>query len=139
MPLSTGIQHRLYLKQNELLKQDSFKEILPASLNYQNFIMVTSGIVEAEGQRVVFQTYSCGCGPQPQIRGAFLVQEVDWNKSEFRRLLGASSNPKDAALTEQEIFKKIWRIRPARSVDEKGLVEQVLRGRFGGDKKINFF
>jgi len=139
MPLSTGIQHRLYLKQNELLKGTSFNEILPANFNYQNFIMVTSGIVEAEGQLIVFQTYSCGCGPQPQIRGAFLEQEVEWEKSEFRRLLGSAANPKDAVLTEQMVFEKIWRIRPARSADEKDLVEKTLRGHFGSDKKINFF
>ena len=139
MPLSTGIQHRLYLKQSEFLKHPPFDEILPANFNYQNLIMVSSGTVDEENRRIVYQTYSCGCGPQPLIRGAFLVEEVEWGQSEFRRLLGNSDNEKDAALVDQDIFAKVQRIRPAQNAEEKGLIERALQRHFGDNKKISFF
>ncbi|MEJ2689495.1 MAG: hypothetical protein P8130_06010 [Deltaproteobacteria bacterium] len=76
MSLDIGTQHRLYMKQLEFLKRPDFAEVLPANFNYQNMIMVSSGTVEKEGRRIVFQTYSCGCGPQPLIRNAFLEEEI---------------------------------------------------------------
>ena len=139
MSLTTGIQHRLYLKQVEFWKMPSFDEILPVNFNYQNLIMVCSGTVEENGQTVVFQTYSCGCGPQPLIRGALLLEELAWQESEFRRLLGKSDNPKDLALVDQDILKKVQRLRRAQSVEEKGLVVRALQGCFGENKKISFF
>ena len=139
MSLNTGVQHRLYLKQSEFLKKVDFDEILPANFNYQNMIMVNSGIVEKEGERFVYQTYSCGCGPQPLIRGAFLLEEVSWQRSKFRTLLGLAENSKDAALVDQDVFAVVYRIRPARSHEEKRAVEKALQDHFGDNKKINFF
>jgi len=140
MSQSTSIQHRLYLKQIEFFKHPTFAEVLPANFNYQNMIIVESGTVEAEGQYFVFQTYSCGCGPQPLIKGAFLLAEVAWEESEFRRMLAASGNPKDTALLDQNIFDSVLHIRPARTDEEKSLVERVMHQHFSDNKrKISFF
>jgi hypothetical protein len=139
MPLDIGTQHRLYMKQLEYLKRSDFAEVLPANFNYQNMIMVSSGTVETDGQSIVFQTYSCGCGPQPLIRSAFLEEEVAWQRSKFRSLLGQSANEKDTALVDQKIFPVVYRIRQAKSAEEKGLIEKALRDHFGANKKINFF
>jgi hypothetical protein len=140
MSLSTaGLQHRLYLKQIEFWKLPVFHEILPANFNYQDTIIVSSGTVEEDGVRIVFQTYSCGCGPQPLVKAAFMKQEIPWEDSEFRRMLAASGKPKDTALVDQKIFSKVQRIRPAQTEEEKDLVEKVMQGHFGDNRKISFF
>ena len=140
MSQSTSIQHRLYLKQIEFFKLPAFAEVLPANFNYQNMIIVESGTVEKDGQLFVFQTYSCGCGPQPLIKAAFLLEEVAWKESEFHRLLAASGNQKDTALLDQNIFDSVLRIRPARTDEQKRLVEMVMRQHFSDNKrKISFF
>jgi hypothetical protein len=135
----TGIQHRLYLKQMEFMKQPDFGEVLPANFNYQNLIMVSSDTIEKDGQRIVFQTYSCGCGPQPLIRSAFLLEEVKWQDSKFRMLLVHSENKKDTALIDQTIFPIVYRIRRIRKAEEKRMIEKALQDHFGDKKKINFF
>jgi len=140
MSQSTSIQHRLYLKQIEFFKYPFFAEVLPANFNYQNMIIVESGTVEDDEQLYVFQTYSCGCGPQPLIKAAFLLEVVAWKESEFRRLLAASNNPKDTALVDQGVFATVQRIRPARTDEEKRLVERVMQQHFSDNKrKISFF
>lgn len=139
MPFDTGTQHRLYLKQLELLKQPDFAEVLPVNFNYQNMIMVSSSIVEKNGRNILFQTYSCGCGPQPLIRGAFVEEEIAWLHSRFRTLLGQSANEKDAALVDQKIFPVVYRIRQKLSPEEKGMIVKALQEHFGANKKINFF
>ena len=139
MSLATGIQHRLYLKQIEFWKNPAFNEIVPANFNYQDTIIVSSEKVDEDGLRIVFQTYSCGCGPQPLIKTAFLEQELPWKDSEFRRLLAASGKLKDAALADQDVFAMVQRIRPARTEDEKRLIEKVMQRYFGDNRKISFF
>lgn len=139
MKSDTGTQHRLYLKQTEFIRQPEFAEVLPVNFNYQNLIMVSSGTVLKDGRQIFYQTYSCGCGPQPLIRGALVQEEVAWRDSKFRILLGRSENKKDAALVDQEIFPVVYRIRPARSSEEQGVIEKALRDIFGDNKKINFF
>lgn len=139
MPLSSGIQHRLYLKQNEFLKNNSFDEIVPANFTYQDVIVISSGTADKMGQRVVFQTYSCGCGPGPLVRGAFLLEEVGWTQSKFQRMLAASDNPKEVALAAQNIFATVKRIRRASTDEEKRLIENVLQLYFGDKRKIHFF
>ncbi len=64
---------------------------------------------------------------------------MSWRHSKFRILLGQSANKKDAALVDQEIFPIVYRIRPARSAEEKGMIEKALQDIFGANKKINFF
>lgn len=139
MLFNAGIQHRLYLKQLEFLKRPDFAEVLPVNYNYQNMIVVCSGAVDKDNRRILFQTYSCGCGPQPSIRGAFLEEEIAWRQSKFRTLLGQSANEKDAALMDQAILPVVYRIRQNLSAEEKRIIEKALQDHFGPNKIINIF
>jgi len=139
MSISTSIQHRLYLKQIEFFKNPAFAEIVPADFNYQDMIIVSSGVVDKDEQLFVYQSYSCGCGPQPLIKGAFLLGEVVWKDSEFRRMLASSHKPEDTALVDQNIFPVVLHIRAARTEEDKRQVERALQQHFSDKTKISFF
>jgi hypothetical protein len=95
-----ALQNRLYLKQKELWKNSEFCEIMPVNFNYQGLIIVSTGLVDVSEGQIIYQTYSCGCGPQPTIRGAILEKEAIWSASKMRQELSRSANPK-------EVTKKI--------------------------------
>lgn len=80
------VQHRIYLQQFKMLSSRQCLEIVPVNLNYQNLIMVTTGVLDGNDKQFVFQTSSCGCGPQPTIRGAYLEETVPWHASGSVRL-----------------------------------------------------
>jgi len=132
----TYIQHRIYLKQMEHFKEGVGAEVAPVTFNYQNFIMVASGIVQYADLQVVYQTYSCGCGPQPTIRGAVIERTIQWRDSELCAMLAASENEKDREVIDQDVVLEIYRI----TMDQQeAVVTPALKEHFGQEKKISFF
>ncbi len=132
----TYVRHRLYLKQMELVRKRGIPEVLPLTFNYQNLIVVATGTVEADGDTVVYQTYSCGCGPQPLIRGGLLHRIIPWQQSAIRRAMAASANQKDIELVDQKLISEVY------VVDSKSDRQRIVRGlqqHFGAGKKICFF
>ena len=132
MPIDTTIEHRLYMKQFNLLKSGESDELLPLNFNYQDIIIVATGTLESEGQRFVYQTYSCGCGPQPAIRGALLESELSWEESAIRGKL----EQEEDSLAAQQVVRSVYRIRRPGSEQEKQEIVRVLRKHFGENKKI---
>ena len=50
MPQETSVKHRLYLKQFSLLKNGKSDELLPLNFNYQDIVIVTTGLL-ASGKK----------------------------------------------------------------------------------------
>lgn len=139
MSTDVALQHRLYLKQVALLKAVASQEVLPVSFNYQGIIIVETGVVETEGGGVVFQTHSCGCGPQPQIRGAWQDAVVAWRESHMRTALAALPEAREAALAAQTLIPFVYRIRRVTDAFDRERVTTALQGWFGNGRKIVFF
>ncbi len=129
------VKHRLYLKQMELLRKCSSSEVLPLSFNYQNLIIVDTGTVEAAGDTIVFQTFSCGCGPQPMIRGGLLQRVITWQCSAIRQALANSANKKDVELRDQDLVTEVYVVD---CCDQQKIV-RALKQHFGEKKEICFF
>lgn len=133
------VQHRMYLQQMERLKSRMSFEIVPVNLNYQSFIVVTTGLVEYGGKQFVFQTHSCGCGPQPTIWGAYLMEVIPWHTSDLCACFASCNKTKDRQLTEQRVIEKIYCVHLPDTDDEKKEVTDALRSHFGANKEISFF
>lgn len=131
-----ALYNKLYLKQVDFWKKAGLREIVPVNYDYQHLVIVETGLVEADAARVVYQTHSCGCGPQPEIKGAILESELPWQDSTFRTLLEQRG---DSATAGQELVKRVYRVRQAVEGAERRLVEKALASRFGAGKKIGFF
>jgi hypothetical protein len=134
-----AVQNRLYLKQRELWKNGEFCEIVPVNFNYQGLVIVSTGMVDASEGRIIYQTYSCGCGPQPIIRGSILEKEVSWSASKMRRELTRSAKPKEVSLAEQTFIKKVYVVRRQISNDDRLRIVRTLQKRFGANKEIGLF
>ena len=104
------------------------------NFNYQDIIIVTTGIVEEGDRRFAYQTYSCGCGPQPAIRGALLGGELSWEESAMRRHLEQEGD----SLAQQQAIKEVYRVIRPGSDDEKQEIVRALKKHFGENKKIGF-
>ena len=139
MTQEIALQNRLYLKQKELWKNNDFCEIMPVNFNYQGLIIVSTGLVDAPEGQIIYQTYSCGCGPQPTIRGAILEKEAIWSASKMRQELTQSANPKEASLAEQTFIKTVYNALRRISNDDKLRITRVLQNHFGENKKIGLF
>ena len=137
--IDSYVQHRIYLQQFKMLSSRACFEIVPVNLNYQGLIVVVTGEVEYGGKPFVFQTYSCGCGPQPAIRGAYLEKEVPWRISGLCAFFAASENPKERALAGQQVIEAVYGVRLPVGETEMGEVAAALRSRFGANKEISFF
>lgn len=135
----TALQNRLYLKQKELWKNSEFCEIMPVNFNYQGLIIVSTGLVDVPEGQIIYQTYSCGCGPQPTIRGAILEKEASWSASKMRQELTRSANPKEASLAEQTFIKTVYIALRQISNDDKLRITRALQNHFGENKKIDLF
>ena len=135
----TALQNRLYLKQKELWKNSEFCEIVPVNFNYQGIVIVSTGLVDASEGQIIYQTYSCDCGPQPTIHGAILEKEVSWSASKMRQELIRSANPKEVSLVEQTFIKTVYAALRQISNDDKLRIARTLQKRFGDNKKISFF
>ncbi len=129
------VKHRLFLKQMELLRKCSCSEVLPLTFNYQNLIIVDTGTVEAVDDTVVFQTYSCGCGPQPVIRGGLLRRIIPWQQSEIRHALAESSNKKEVELIGQDLVSEVYVV----DCRDHQKITRALKQYFGEEKEICFF
>jgi hypothetical protein len=135
----TAIQNTLYLKQKELWKNSEFCEVVPVNFNYQGLVVVSTGIVDASEDQIIYQTYSCDCGPQPTLRGAILEKEVSWSASKMRQELTRSANPKEVSLAEQTFIKTVYVALRHISNDDKLRIARTLQKRFGENRKISFF
>lgn len=136
--VDVSVQHRIYLRQIDLLKSGG-GEMAPLTFNYQNFIVVATGLVERGGRTYVYQTHSCGCGPQPTIWGVYLEGVIPWGDSDLRRTFAASGTAKDRELADQKVVAEVYRVRVPVDETERNEVAAALRGHFGGEKKISFF
>ncbi len=137
--ITSYVQHRIYLEQFKLLRGRECFEIVPVNMNYQNFIMVTTGLLEYGGTQFVFQTYSCGCGPQPTIRGAYLEGVIPWSASGLCAFFAASATPRERELVGQEVIGQVYRVRLPVTDVERREVADALRSHFGANKDICFF
>lgn len=137
--MDVSLQHRLYLREIDLLKSGRGSEVVPVNFNYQNFIMVATGLVEHGGRTFVFQTFSCGCGPQPTIWGMYLEGVIPWRDSALRAFFLAGDGARDRELADQTVVAEVYRVRNPAGEGEKSEVTAALRGHFGADKKISFF
>ncbi|MDH4320864.1 MAG: hypothetical protein OEV73_05125 [Desulfobulbaceae bacterium] len=137
--IDSYVQHRIYLQQFKMLSRRTCFEIVPANLNYQGLIVVATGVFEYGGKAFVFQTFSCGCGPQPAIRGAYLEKEVPWRVSGLCAFFHASENQKERALADQQVMASVYVVRLPVGETEMGEVAAALRSRFGANKEISFF
>ena len=101
--------------------------------------MITTGVVDYNDKQFVFQTHSCGCGPQPTIRGAILSELIPWRTSNLCACCAASDDPKERELVEQKVFDEVYSVRlPVNEVEETE-VTAALRSHFGTNKDISFF
>jgi hypothetical protein len=131
--------HKLYLKQINFQQEESFNEVLPLSFNYQDMIIVETGIIDCGLFKLVYQTHDCGCGPQPTIRGAVLDLKTDWSLSRTRDHLLSSVEPRDFELADQQIVKTVYQVREPFDGQEKKLMLTSLQKHFGKMAKIKFF
>jgi len=131
--------HKLYLKQINFQQQESFNEVLPLSFNYQNMIIVETGVIDSGSFKIVYQTHDCGCGPQPTIRGGILDLEIDWTLSQTKKFLLSSGGPREHELAEQQIIKTVYRVRKPRDSQEEKLTLAFLQDHFGKITKIKSF
>jgi hypothetical protein len=65
MPQETSITHRLYLKQFSLLKKGNSDELLPLNFNYQDIVIVTTGLLENGGKRGSTRPMAMTATPSP--------------------------------------------------------------------------
>ena len=137
--IDSYVQHRIYLKQYEMLKTRTVFEIVPVNFNYQNFIVVTTGLLEYASTQFVFQTYSCGCGPQPTIRGAYFEEVIPWHVSTLCACFAASSKAKERELAVQKVIAEVYSGRLPVGEREKAEVTAALQSQFGINKEISFF
>jgi len=135
----TYICNKLYLTQCELLKKKAGAEVLPLAYNYQGLIVVTTALVEEGEHRLVVQTHSCGCGPQPTIRGGLLKKITPWTGSEIQKILAACGREKEMALSLQTLVDKVYVIKRPKTADDRDLITTVLKEQFGQNHKISFF
>ena len=136
--IDSYVQHRLYLQQIEMLKKGRSSEIVPVNFNYQDTIIVATGLVDYNGISYVFQSNSCGCGPQPTIRGAFLAEIVPWQDSDLYAWF-AAGNTKDRKIADQKVVAEVYRVRLPVDDREKEEITAALRSQFGADKEFSFF
>lgn len=134
-----ALQNRLYLKQKELWKNSELCEIVPVNFNYQGLVIVSTGIADASEGQIIYQTYSCDCGPQPTIRGAILEKEASWSASKMRQELTLSTNPKEVSLAEQTFIKTVYVALRQISNDDKLWITRTLQRHFGENKRISLF
>jgi hypothetical protein len=132
------IQHRIYLQQFSLLKNRKGFEIAPVNFNYQDIIIVATGLIEYGGGQFVFQSNSCGCGPQPTIRGAYLEEVILWENSDLYAWFAACKT-KDCKLVGQKVINEVYRVRLPVDEKEKAEVTAALRSHFGAGTDISFF
>ena len=132
------VLYRLYLQQFSMLKTRKGFEITPVNFKYQDIIIVATGLIEHDGKNYVFQTNSCGCGPQPTIRGAYFAEIIPWLKSDLYSWF-AASNTKDSKLANQKVIKEVYRVRLPENQREKEEVAAALRSHFGQAVEVNFF
>ena len=137
--IDSYVQHRIYLQQFKLLVNRQGFEIVPVNMNYQSLIIVTTGVLEYGGKQFVFQTNSCGCGPQPTIRGAYLVGEIPWVESDLCAWFAASDTPKDRQLVGQKAIDVVYSVRLPVDEEEEKEIAAALRSHFGTNKEISFF
>ena len=133
------IQHRIYLQQFKMLSSRQCFEIVPINLNYQSLIMVTTGVLEYDDKQFVFQTCSCGCGPQPTIRGAYLKEVISWPASNLCACFAACNNSKERELVAQKVMAVVYSVRLPVDDKEKREVTAALHSHFGSNKEISFF
>ena len=133
------IQHRVYLQQIERLKSRQCFEVVPVNMNYQSLIVITTGLVEFGGTQFVFQTHSCGCGPQPTIWGAYLQEVIPWHRSDLCASFAACQKTKDRKLVGQRVIDEVYCVRLPGDETEKGEITAALRSQFGANKEISFF
>lgn len=122
-----------------MLSSGECGEIVPVNLNYQSLIVVTTGVLEDGGQQFVFQTHSCGCGPQPTIWGAYLKEVIPWSSSNLCGWFAASDNRKERQLVEQKVIAEVYSVRLPETQQEKSAITAALRSHFGSNKEISFF
>jgi len=137
--IDSYVQHRIYLQQFKMLSGRKCFEVVPVNMNYQGLIMVTTGVLEYNGKQIVFQTYSCGCGPQPAIRGAYLEEVIPWQASGLRAAFAASESAKDRDMVRQKVLAEVYSVRLPTGEEEKREVAAALKGHFGANKVISFF
>jgi len=137
--IDSYVQHRIYLQQFKMLSSRQCFEIVPVNVDYQSLIIVTTGVVEYGDKQFVFQTNSCGCGPQPTIRGAYLKEVIPWSASNLCAGFAASDNPKDRELVGQKAMGVVYSVRLPDGEEEKREVAAALHSHFGTNKEISFF
>ncbi len=137
--IDSYVQHRIYLQQFKMLSSRTCFEIVPVNMDYQGLIVVATGVLGHGGRQFVFQTYSCGCGPQPTIRGVYLEKTVPWRASGLCAFFAASANQKERELAEQQVMEEVYRVRLPAGETERDEVAAALRSRFGANKEISFF
>lgn len=132
------IKHRIYLQQLDMLKNRQGFEIVPLNFNYQDMIIVATGLIEYGGRKFIFQSNSCGCGPQPTIRGAYFEEVIPWQASDLNAWFAASKT-KDRKFAEQKIIDQVYRVRLPDDEKEREELTAALRSHFGEDMEISFF
>lgn len=122
-----------------MISKQQCLEIVPINMNYQSIIMVATGLLDYADKQFVFQTYSCGCGPQPAIRGAYLTEIIPWQASGLCAFFAAADNDKDRALAKQTVMDSVYSVRLPGNDGEKAEITAALRSHFGANKEISFF
>jgi len=135
MPPPVFVFYRLYLKQIELNKEHGVLEVVPVTFNYQNFIVVATNNIPTDGGMVVYQTHSCGCGPQPLIRAGRLLRVLPWPQAALRRAMAESDNAKDQELADQDLVPEVYLV----AVDDREEIVQAVTGQWGRDVRVRFF
>lgn len=131
--------HKLYLKQINLQQEESYREVLPVTFNYQNMIIVETGVIDSGSLKIVYQSHDCGCGPQPTIRGGVLDREIEWALSHTRKHLLSSGEPSDRELADQQVVRNVYLLRKVPDGQEEKLVLASLQEHFGKSAKIKLF
>lgn len=137
--VETYILHRIHLQQIKMLKSHTCSVVMPVNFNYQNTIIVSTGLFEHSGKQFVFLTSGCGCGPQPTIWGAYFNKMVPWSTSELHTYFSSCTKEKDRIIAEQNIVDMIYSIHLPTGKDEKAQVAAALGGYFGTNKEFSFF
>jgi len=136
--IETYIMHRIYLQQISMLKERTCLEAAPLNFNYQNTIIVTSGLLYHAGKQFVYLTSGCGCGPQPIIWGAYFMETIPWATSQLCAFFSSSDKAKDREIAGQNLVDTIYRVCLPACNDEKTEITAVLRSHFGNNKVISF-
>ncbi len=138
------ILNGLYLAQECLWKKCSPPfEVLLLNYNYQDIRIVTTKIVEVDGQKIIIQTSGCDCGPQPCIRAGLVKDAIHWEDSKIKKALESGKIKilkRDLCdkLARQTMVPTVFLVAPPETEEERELYERGLEMGCPGKKVRSF-